>query len=329
MKKSISKTVTGLVAAVALGFGAAAMAAAPKYKMEVVKGDGAMAPPALIYAINDQGTMAGYISGMPRRFDKTLTRYTSPRSAAEVLTDSVNMDAQDINADGDVLGYGNPPAIWRIDGGREAVPLTTVSAFNNHGWVAGSLNSDAVVWHDGVFTPLESVEANWATVSAINDLGNSAGSVAFQVGDEHHSDLAIWDAAGALKRVSIPGTKTASGSAINESGHVAGYASTNTGYLAIFYDGATVTRLPTVNGIAVSNVVAMNDQDEVLGDHGPFDGPVLWRNGKGYLLRDLLEDHGKDWLYLKGYAINNSGTIVGWGNYKGNDRGFIAKRKTP
>lgn len=329
MKNSLSYAIAGLVAAITLGFGATAMAAAPKYKMEVVRGDGAMSPPSLIYAINDDGLMVGYVANLPGPFQTTLVRYTGPRSAGEVLVDSTNLDATGINASGDVVAGANgyEPAVWHGDGTRVALPLVSVTAINNNGWITGTMPwQGASVWHDGAATPLEGFEGGSHTVHGINDAGTSVGAVSYKVGEKFYVDAAIWDATGKLQRVTTPGANQLYAWSVNNSGHVVGDALSNSSSFAFFYDGVSVSRLPKVNGEIVDNAVDVNDRDEVLGDHGPVAGPVLWRKGVGYFLRDLLEDHGKDWMYLKAYDINNAGTIVGWGKYKGKDRGFIAKR---
>lgn len=325
------KLLLGLLAAVVFG-SSAAMAAPPKYKILPVPGDGVLPPPAAIYAINDDGVMVGGIAGYPGWFDHTLARYTGPRSAAELLTDSNQMEVADINAAGDVLGsHQGVVAIWRRDGTR--VPMSqlgSASGFNNNGWVVGRPpTGDPVIWHDGAATALEVVDDTGGYAADINDAGRSAGYVSIRLGNNEGTfEAAMWDASGKLQRLTIPDARYSHARDINRRNHVVGSANDGD-WFSFFYDGATVTRLPAVNGQSYWSVVMLNDHDEVLGDMGPIDGPVLVRKGVGYRLRDLVEDQGKDWLYLGAEGMNNAGDIVGWGSFKGKQRGFIAKRIKP
>jgi hypothetical protein len=317
----------GVLAALAFGC-SAALAAPPKYKILLVQGDGVLPPPTAIYAINDDGVMVGSIPRYPGRFDRSLARYTGPRSAAELLTDSNQMEVADVNAAGDVLGsHQGVVAIWRRDGTR--VPMSqlgSASGFNNNGWVVGWQLDGPVIWHDGAATALEVVDDTGGGAADINDAGMSAGSVSIRLGnDQGTHEAAIWDASGKLRRLTIPGAHNSHARDINGRNHVVGVA-TDGDWFSFFYDGATVTRLPAVNGRTDWSVVTLNDRDEVLGDMGPVDGPALVRKGVGYRLRDLLDDQGKDWLYLGAEGMNNAGDIVGWGDFKGKSRGFIAKR---
>lgn len=320
------RSILGVIAALLFGC-SAAMAAAPKYKIQAVRGDGAVPAPSTIYAINDDGVMVGLIHNFPNKYDVTMARYAGPHSAAELLADGNAQYVSDINAAGDVLArQDGVTTIWRRDGSRVALDnLQGASSFNNNDWVVGWTLQDAVIWHDGAATVLEDLDGSGAGANSINDAGLSAGSVSIRLGDHDGThEAAIWDTSGKLQRLTVPGASWSDAWAINNRNHVVGNASDGA-HFAFFYDGAAVTRLPAVNGRSDWSVVTLNDRDEVLGNFGTVD-PVLVRKGVAYLLRDLLEDQGKDWEYLWPYAMNNLGQIVGWGRYKGKDIGFIAKR---
>lgn len=329
MTPTLRKPLFGFVAAVVLGCCSAAMAAAPKYKLDVVRGDGAMPVPSAMVAINDEGEMIGTIYGLPdHSFTTVLARYTGRRSAAQLLPDSDAMEVAGINAAGDVLAseHGNS-ALWRHDGTRETLDqLDRVTAINNIGHITGYQDTAAVVWKDGVADVLEGVDGQQVWVSDINDSSVSVGTVDYMVGKKHRSDAAVWDAAGHLVRLTVAGAQDADAQSINKQGQVVGWATDGVDYFSFLYDAGIVTRLPQVHGDDIWQVVTINDHGDVLGNQGPVEGPVLWHKGVGYQLRDLLEDHGQDWQYLTAYDMNNSGQIVGWGRYKGKGHGFIAKR---
>jgi probable HAF family extracellular repeat protein len=123
------------------------------------------------------------------------------------------------------------------------------------------------------------------------------------------------------------GGRYGTGTAINASGQVAGYATTpgDTVYHAFLYSGGPLTDLGTFGG-TTSWATAINASGQVTGFAFTSDSAshaFLYSDGMLQDLNDLIPP-GSGWVLENGAAINDAGQIAGNGMIGGQGHAFLA-----
>ena len=306
--------------------------AAPSYKLEYLKNDG----PAVmdtVYGINDSGLMVGRFT----KIEPYPNKYSLATLSGQTVTplpDTPSYINPAVNNAGDVLGSANagkPVVVWWHDGTREMIPnMVYGKVINTSGQVLGTYKITPLQpvfgmrYDHGTTVKLPPLHPTGEVyVYSMNDQGVVAGMSAVFT-DMYHFYPAIWDANGQGHRL---GDDTVVGEgeakAINNHGHVSGCADVIGCFL---YDGTNFTRLPDVKTRPVEGVVAINDDDVIVGysGAGAKRGPVVVRNGESHYLQDMIGKRGEGWTYMVAYDINNAGQIVGRGTQNGKMVNFIA-----
>jgi probable HAF family extracellular repeat protein len=112
---------------------------------------------------------------------------------------------------------------------------------------------------------------------------------------------------------------------INNQGQIAGnrYVAANIVH-AYVYSNGEVRDIGTLGG-ELSGMSCLNDAGQVVGDADTASGtrrPYLYENGAMVDLNTLIPSN-TGWILTSAYGINNSGQIVGVGQFNGESRGFL------
>jgi hypothetical protein len=180
---------------------------------------------------------------------------------------------------------------------------------------AGFVGDDAVLWSpSGQATVLQNAPGfSQSAASAINDAGQSVG---FSGGD-----AVLWSPSGEGDSASGCRRKGYSDAvAINDSGQSVGFSKTVNGQDAVLWSpsGKAIV-LRNLSGGHYSDVYAINDAGQSVGYSG--EDAVLWSpSGKATNLGNIL---GSAWSGTQAVGINNSGDIVGNGEYHGEMSAFL------
>ena len=127
----------------------------------------------------------------------------------------------------------------------------------------------------------------------------------------------------------LPGSSYSYGSSINNSGQIAGWSGN-----AFLYTNGVMTDIGTLPGAGASfsRAYGINDLGDVVGaayimglDSDPFHPQpraFIYSNGAMTNLNSLVGP-ASGWLLEEARDINESGQIVGWGQYNGQSRAFL------
>ena len=208
------------------------------------------------------------------------------------------------------------------------VGATVAMGVNNAGDIVGtSYTADshqrAVRWRNDAIANLDTLGGQTSSAFAINEDGKIVGAAS--TGTANHAFL--FGAGRMADLGSLQGPAGYSeGTAINASGAVVG----NSGFYAFHWENGVTTVLGsfgshgiplTPNGSRSNDI---NDNGEVVGELYNYGarGAVLWQD---FAVRDLnaLIEPDSGWILLSATGIDNSGRIVGYGTYDGNDRAFL------
>ncbi len=154
-------------------------------------------------------------------------------------------------------------------------------AVNDHGEVAGDsqlpapspahafLSSNGSMIDLGIPTNIGTLATDYTKANALSEAGLVVGEALVGYGGEAWAIPFIYDAAAADPQMLKLDGNYSSGSAwaMNDAGHVVGWASSNieTWGRAFLHDGATMTNLGTIPGKAYTIATAVNIFDEVVG----------------------------------------------------------------
>lgn len=183
----------------------------------------------------------------------------------------------------------------------------------------------AILWEDGTLYDLGTLpEGPDSYAEDINNLGTAVGH-SQGPGGNHHT--VIWQNR-VIQDLGSMGGICSTGRGINNLGHIVGayqtYGGTNPWH-AYRYQSGQVTDLGTIGG-KHSWAWGINDVGQVVG-YSTTAEPAeyhafLWQND---VMRDLndLVPAGSGWTLGFAEAINNSGQIVGQGQYNGEAHAFL------
>jgi probable HAF family extracellular repeat protein len=314
---------TTLVALCVVLAAGAAQAATPQYKIELIDNHGGLHPQTA-EAISKRGEIAGS-ADVASNLRTVGYRYRHGRLS--MLIDSDRALIQGINKAGDVVGIVYPNSyIWHADGTREALPDSWLGGINGAGQVAGSIfdTDEAIVYDHGAIVRLGKLSGGaQSRATGINDAGQVAGTSYL---DGYAAEHAFVWKDGLMTDLGTLGGKHSWATGINALGHVAGLSETAAGdFVAFIHDSVSMRALPkTAGGAGLITASEPNIHDEVVGASGA--GPLLAaRNGKTYVLKDLLDASGAEWEeLLSANGINDAGQVVGIGMRNGYQRAYVA-----
>lgn len=207
-----------------------------------------------------------------------------------------------------------------LTGQGTATPLTSLQSSQSTAfgispsgdWVAGASASvvaeqlaslKAGVWHAGVFQVLPLLSNfNYAGATAVNDTGTAAG-IAFTFNftallDPHAAMHAVLFSNGSVTDLgTLPADRNSSANAINNSGTVVGFSTTQTPDIALF-------------------------EAPVLETASALSKAIVYTNGTMYDLNRLLIN-GTGWQLNSATGINDAGQIVGTGTINQQQHAFL------
>jgi probable HAF family extracellular repeat protein len=256
-------------------------------------------------AVNDRGEVVGRTgyhdqdSPRPWHYNDGVIRLLLPDSG------EVNGVATAMNNRGDIAGFWNgvagwpwdTPVLWR---GDSIIDLGTL------GWhQAQALGMNDSTWIVG-----------WSRIALREDEYGPPPRHAFLWRDGEMQDLGTFGGAESMAH------------AINNRGQVVGWVGSHPYTLAFLWEGGTFHLLETTR---YSRGRAINEHGVVVGDQfvlGVGTTAMVWRNGRGYLLNDIIQDASIDLIEATG--INDSGEIVAIGRDRNDRQGVLnAYRLTP
>ena len=198
------------------------------------------------------------------------------------------------------------------------------SGINDSGQIAGTFRLagtsayHAFIYSAGVTTDLGTVGGLSSAATAINNSGQVAGYVTYPPNGTNNDHAALYSN-GVLSDIGTLGGNTSFAYGINNYGHVVGEA-TQTSSLssvsAFIYSNGVMT---AVSPLAWANDI--NDADAIVG-RGPGGHAWLVSNNVATDLNSLI-DPSSGWTLLDATGINNSGAIVGYGQFNGEIHAFL------
>jgi probable HAF family extracellular repeat protein len=267
--------------------------------------------------MNDSGQIVGYasvISNSGLNYSaflwengtrKGLTAFI--KSSTGFHSGSVDTRAYDINNKGQAVGvsYTSYPhaVLWENGMFRDLCSVDGASgyayAINNQGQIVGSCGSQSVLWDNGQIRGLSIYG------KAINNRGQVVGSS----GDR----AVLWDNGEIRDLGSLEGA-TSYSFALNDRGQVV----IKSGGNSVLWNNGTIQDLGTFSAYAINNrgTVVGSSPISAPNDHysSSLGHAFLWRNGKMRDLNELLPANS-EWELYQASDINNNGQIVGCGGF--------------
>ena len=301
---------------------AAAAAANPIY---TVAGLGGIAGPATGYAINNSGTVAGWVqnpSGGQQGFVSTATgmQALSPgpfESYAYGINNAGTVVGTTYDSNGQAHG-----TIWSGSASTDLGAGSFAMAINNAGEVVGG-NGNAFMVVNGQLQNLGTPSGiNWSAAYGVNNVGTVVGDGQLSNGTFRGI---VWNPNGSITVLSTFGGASSQATGVNDSGEVVGFASLSDGYQNAFAEiGGAMIDLGTLGG-GSSYAYGVNKSGEIVGYSWLADGSqsaFLYDDGTMLNLNSLLPANS-GWDLLQAYAINDSGQITGTGLYNGQLTAFV------
>jgi probable HAF family extracellular repeat protein len=247
--------------------------------------------------------------------------------------------AQAINSVGDIVGYSDynelqeeHAVLWHHSTGT-FVDLGTLpggsysqaNSINDTGQIAGFSNSavnsmHAVVWREnGGIEDLGALSGGYAQGIAVNVEGEVTGFSQTNDGIWH---AILWNKSTGLRALPMLTAKdsSASGNGINNLGQVVG----GSGNVAVLWQNNqnhTLQSLGVLSGAGWSTAFAINDVGQVVGWSGG--AAFIWTKKTGMVDLNTLIPANSGWQLTLPTSINAVGQIVGQGNIKGTQPGFL------
>lgn len=229
--------------------------------------------------------------------------------------------------------YGGESVAEAVNDGGLIVGRTTAPV--DPGWIAARpeiLHYRAAA-HDGrSWRDLGTLGGPYSYAGAVNARGDAAGWAETPAGTKRaarfRAGAAVPDDLGAPTAASYSAAV-----AINDDGLLAGSARLPDGSeRAVVFDRGAIVSLASLGGFA-SLARGLNNQGQVLGyemfrlpplGRGPREHwrGVIWEDGAVAALDALLVD-GADWELGHPQALNDTGQIVGMGDFRGQSRAFL------
>jgi probable HAF family extracellular repeat protein len=153
---------------------------------------------------------------------------------------------------------------------------------------------------------------------------NNRGQIVGEANDkEGRFSAFLWDKTHGLQLIPPPGSTSSTALAINDAGHILVQSLAPN---AVFLREQNKMTPVELSEESASQPLALNNCDEIVGEYGAnseYYRAFIWDRQNG--MRDLnkLADVGKDWLLESAVDINDRGEIVGMGDYKNEDSGFL------
>jgi hypothetical protein len=183
-------------------------------------------------------------------------------------------------------------------------------------WVPdGKTATDAVYWKDSV--PHSIGLCCGGMLKAVNERGDMVGDAYDDLGHYHAFS---WSPASG-QRIIDPADPYSSAVAINSAGHILLQVGSEA-----YLDDTRHLRHLDLSEKFYNGVQAMNDCDVVVGAYGPDSEhyrAFLWAGTEGFRDLNSFVPGGSGWELQSAAAINNQGEIVGSGELRGEDRGFL------
>lgn len=211
---------------------------------------------------------------------------------------------------------------------------------NNAGQIVGasvtsSNMSHGFIYTNGTFTDPGTLGANvvgWSTqVSGINALGAAVG-YSYLTNGEFHGFLFV---NGKMTDLGTLGGEFSQAYAINTSGQITGtgYVTGDTGAHAFIYSNGKMTDIGKLTGFYATGY-GINSAGVVVGtaDVKSSSEFMVYHAcvNSGSKMQDLngLIPRNSGWVLQQANGINDSGSIAGYGTFKGNQHGFLLTPKT-
>ena len=183
-------------------------------------------------------------------------------------------------------------------------------------WVPdGKTITDAVYWSNTV--PHSIGLCCGGMLKAVNERGDMVGDA---YDDRGHYHAFSWSPVSGQRSID-PADSYSSAVAINSAGHIL----LQVGNEAYLDDTRHLDHLD-LSGKSYNGVQAMNDCDVVVGAYGPdseHDRAFLWTRAQGLQDLNSFVPGDSGWELRSATALNNQGEIVGSGELRGDDRGFL------
>lgn len=272
------------------------------------------------YGINDKGQVTGlagtngfqafsYANGVKTVFGSSAFGRSASRGWG------INESGLIVGSFG--MGASSPTDSFKWQNGSGSLlPLVDAYGVNDHGTIVGShINGsivDAAIWSNGTVTDLGTLGGNSSRALDINNAGEAVGINRDASGTDH---AFVWNN-GVSASLS---SRESEAQDVNEIGQIVGYNTLATGakHATLWQSGQTID-LDTLH-TADSTAYAINDSGTIVGDAG---FAFIYQDGQMRLLDDLI-DPASGWQLRVGYDINNSGQIVGSGDFHGATHAFL------
>ena len=251
--------------------------------------------------------------------------------------------ARGINDFGQIVGASaNGPYLWESGTIRNLDSMNEVYAINDSGQVVGEATihinnsqfSHPFLWENGITSDLGTLGPNDGYYSHesycgyATDINNAGQVVGYSNNEYHQSNAFLWDN-GNMRNLGTLGGYSSIAYGVNDSGQVVGSSLTdNSGYngQAFLWQNGIMTDL---NPMSHEDTYArdINNFGQVVGysvdDNNYYkERALLWENGSMVDLNTLLPENS-GWELTHARAINDAGDIVGWGEYYGENHGFL------
>jgi probable HAF family extracellular repeat protein len=289
-------------------------------------------------AINGPGTVVGY---WVKDSGAAAFLYQS-NQVYEVTALGTNANyALSINDSGHVVGSSLTPDGFRAfyfdgtvynlgDWGGTNSHATWINDSNGIVGFAESTNGATAVFFNGQPWSLGDLGGGSAYAYGVNASNFVVGTSTTAGGDAH---AFLYGASGMQDLnglVAGGGFTLVAAQAINQAGSVVGWGTTNGQVRPFFFDGTNLTIIGLPSGATNGYGYAINAAGAVVGSCGGTNGPLalLWQNGNPYDLNACISA-SSGWALREAAGINDSGSIVGWGNTNGEVHAFLLTPNQP